>query len=135
MDRELTPVEMAQSLHRLMGALIGMPMEWEKLSYEAQVPWLALASRGPAKLERLEGAPLKDVALQMVLLVMPPEEAERGERRWQEMPDKIQLAWEAVTRHLHMLCDCDDLPSPEESERMWAEWYARKTESLVLAGG
>jgi hypothetical protein len=134
-DVELSVAETAQSLHRLNDQLCGRePEPWEGLAYEHQLPWLALASRGPAKMQGMEGARLRDVAAQLWKLACAPEDADGAEQVFYQTPDDgFRLRWEAIARHLHTLIDCDELSSPEESERMWLDWYSKKANYLTVA--
>jgi hypothetical protein len=132
MDLVLTPGEIAQSLFRLGTSLaassMGVPSgKWDSLSLESQQPWLYLASKGSFLLERLEGAPVRDVARQVFVLF---GHGDYSDEAFDHLAPQMQLMWEAIARHLHVLIDCEDLPSLEDSERMWFEWYQKKCDAL-----
>ena len=133
MDRELSTVEVAQSLWNLAGkinALAAPPdwkaPEWTAIGFDKQSPWLQLAARGPNRMESFEGAPLREVAFHIFLLTNTPEEAQNAQDVWNAAPLAFKVMWEALTRHMHMLTDCDELDSPEGSENMWVEWFQKK---------
>jgi len=134
--------ELAQSLYSLV-ARIGQKQQqdaenlaepipvpdWAGLAWDKQAPWLTLASRAPKRMESLEGRPLVEVAFEMFKLTCNYEEAEQAQQVWDQfMPANLKLMWQAVTRHIFTIMDCDELSSPGESEQMWYDWFIARAD-------
>lgn len=135
MMTKLSTEELAQSIYSLVSGILAIQSPdspqpaWDGLSLEKQQPWLTVASRGPAKLEKCDGLPLREVAFQMFYLQAGAELSD-AQKVWEEqLPANYKLLWEAIARHIFTLMDADDA-TPAESELQYVRWFQRKAAEL-----
>lgn len=135
MMTKISTEELAQSIYSLVTGILAIHSQnnpqptWESLSLDKQHPWITVASRGPAKLDKCDGLPMKEAAFQMFHLQANAELSE-AQKVWEEqLPWSYKLLWEAIARHIFTLMDADDA-SPAESELQYVRWFQRKAAEL-----
>jgi len=142
--------DVAEALYNLMHRLTGLgplnaeepPDEFAGLSVERQLPWLTLASKGPALLERCEGQSMAEAASRLFALanhedslalaidpahrISLPGQGHSLDTYFKGLEPKIQLAWQALTKFLFALIDCEDPVTLDQAAGVMYEWYVRK---------
>ncbi len=96
--------------------------EWDKLDSETQLRWLHLAKHAEGTLQAMEDKPYQQAAAGLAALWAKTDDP----AFFETFSKRLQIIWQAVTRHLMTLLDCDDVDSPEPLERSWGEWVDSK---------
>lgn len=138
MERDLTTLEVAQSLYRLGAAIANTisgkdsPISWDHASVSEQATAIRIAQVGPTAMEHCEGQRFHDVATNLYLATLDRSERDYGLQQWSDkLPESYKLMWEAFARHLHVLMDCDDDATPDASEEMMLNWFRKRIETLT----
>lgn len=121
---KLTIEETAVSAFRVYALASGVEEEpsWDALSDADQQRWFVLARKSEALLEELDGQSFVTAAMALAKVWSGSEDF------WARLPYVMQLAWNAVARHLAACMDSDEIDTLESLERFWGEWARERSE-------
>lgn len=122
MDKpNLSPREVALTAYRVFceASLLTQFPPLEEIPWDKQVGWQRLARLAEDTLLAHEGKSWVDAAKALATLYSGSEQA-LASGGWEQA--RIQIAWQAVARHLAYLLDGGDIQDLEALELSWREW-------------
>lgn len=143
---KLTSEQLAESAFRVWLSLtngpsvdgsagwVGQPPTLDLMPAATQESWLRLGQHSEALLAQLAsrgggsraGVSYQEAAYHVMVLFLDKSERPAAQSAWAVAGEATRLAWEAVTRHLAMVLNSDELGSLEEAEAIWSEWASKK---------
>lgn len=127
---KLTEAELAETAFRvwrsIMGeggaSFVGKRESLEDYPEAVRDGWSRVGKQAENLLGALEGQPYERAGYHCMALYEGKETRQKSPELWAAMPKLARLAWEAVSRHLTMLLNSDEVDGLDEAEAMWPEW-------------